>query len=195
MSSTNRGYNRHAIDYYYTPTDAIETFFKHWQPPTNPKNLVWFDPCAGGDIMRPFMLYPNAIKKIFSVDDSKIITNDIREDSLAKYHNDFIKDFSAFGFSRPDIVISNPPFFLAIEFIQKSLEIVSDGGFVVMLLRLNFFGSKSRKKFFDTTPPNFVFVHHSRLSFTEDKKTDSIEYMHAVWQKGNIPNFTNLKVI
>ena len=31
--------------------------------------------------------------------------------------------------------------------------------------------------------PKYIFVHHQRMSFTEDKKTDSIEYAHFVWQK------------
>jgi len=49
-----------------------------------------------------------------------------------------------------------------------------------MLLRLNYFGGKKRKKFWDENMPKYVFVHNRRMSFAEDGKTDSIEYMHAV---------------
>ena len=38
--------------------------------------------------------------------------------------------------------------------------------------------------------PKYVFVHNRRMSFAEDGKTDSIEYMHAVWQKGYRSKFT-----
>lgn len=81
------------------------------------------------------------------------------------------------------------------QIIEKALEDVNDNGYVVMLLRLNFFGSNQRKPFWDKQLPVWAYVHHRRFSFTDDGKTDSIEYMHAVWQKGNCPSFTMLKVI
>ena len=43
--------------------------------------------------------------------------------------------------------------------------------------------------------PKYCFVHHRRISFTDDRKTDSIEYAHFVWQKGYNEQFTQLKVI
>lgn len=64
-----------------------------------------------------------------------------------------------------------------------------------MLLSLNFFGSNDRFKFFQRQMPIASYVHHRRFSFTNDNKTDSIEYMHAVWQKNNSPEFTMLKII
>jgi len=42
--------------------------------------------------------------------------------------------------------------------------------------------------------PKYVFVHHRRISFTGGT-TDSIEYMHAVWQIGYKNEFTKLKII
>ncbi|MDR2572281.1 MAG: hypothetical protein LBD23_18560 [Oscillospiraceae bacterium] len=72
---------------------------------------------------------------------------------------------------------------------------VNDGGWIVMLLRLNFFGSKQRKPFWDKFMPRYVFVHHKRIGFTKGGGTDSIEYAHFCWQKGNYPEFCELKVI
>lgn len=72
---------------------------------------------------------------------------------------------------------------------------VKAGGYVVMLLRLNFFGSSQRLDFWQKQLPIWAYVHHRRFSFTDDGKTDSIEYMHAVWQKDTAPDFTMLKVI
>lgn len=69
------------------------------------------------------------------------------------------------------------------------------GGYVVMLLRLNFFGSKARKKFLQDTMPISAYVHNRRMSFTSDGKTDSIEYMHAIWKKDKGTEFTKLKII
>ena len=55
---------------------------------------------------------------------------------------------------------------------EKALNDVDNNGFVVMLLRLNFFGSKERKSFFDKHMPETCFVHHQRIGFA-DKKDSS----------------------
>jgi len=43
--------------------------------------------------------------------------------------------------------------------------------------------------------PSYVFVHSKRISFTDNGKTDSIEYAHYVWKKGECPKFSKLMVI
>ena len=48
----------------------------------------------------------------------------------------------------PDIIITNPPFSHAVRIIKRALKYVDGQGFVIMLLRLNFFGSQEREKFF-----------------------------------------------
>lgn len=96
-----------------------------------------------------------------------------------------------------DVVLTNPPFALALEYIKKSLTVVKPGGFVVMLLRLNFFGSEDRNSFFlSGNMPQRGYVHSKRLGFTPDGKTDSVEYCHFVWQKTGEPNHeTKLRVL
>ena len=94
-----------------------------------------------------------------------------------------------------DVIITNPPFNIAREIIDKALKDVNDNGFVIMLLRLNFLGGKLRYDLWQKHLPKYIFVHHRRMSFTEDGKTDSIEYAHFVWQKNFYPEFSKLKVI
>lgn len=84
-----------------------------------------------------------------------------------------------------DLIITNPPFTYAMEFIQKALNEIDDNGYVVMLLRLNFLGSKARNQWLLNNMPYEIYVHGKRLSFTDDNKTDSIEYAHFVWKKNN----------
>jgi hypothetical protein len=128
------------------------------------------------------MSYPTALQQLFP--NLRLSTIDIREDSPADDHGNFLDFCYAHDDARPDIIIFNPPFSLAIEFIQHALKTVKPGGFVVALLRLNFFGSKGRKPFFDKTMPMAHYIHHERMGFTPDGGQDSIEYMHAVWQQG-----------
>lgn len=152
------------------------------------------------------MSYPTAIKNIFH---KEIETNDIRSTSLAKYKTDYLNMKLN---CEPDIIITNPPFNISTAIIDKAMKDVKDNGYVIMLLRLNFFGSKDREKFFEKYMPEFVFVHHIRIGFTDKKdengyvvfdknglakkgSTDSIEYAHFIFHKGVNPEHTKLFLI
>lgn len=205
MSSTSRGYERHKTDYYITPISTVEDFLQSFvakDSVVNPKSLKWLDPCAGGDKDNS-PSYVQAINNLFTPDHLQSV--DIREDSKAEIVDNFLT-MDTSRLTTPDIIISNPPFVHAKEFIEKSLEIVNGGGYVVMLLRLNFFGSKARKSFFDNHMPVSCYIHHRRMSFfpkdfTIDGKlykagtTDSIEYAHFVWKRGEHPDFTKTYLI
>jgi hypothetical protein len=191
MSSTNRSNSRdnHVADYYVTPIDKISDFLEEFEKVEDvDKNIQILDCCAGGDEKHP-MSYPEALSKKGFIN---ISTLDIREDSLSKTKGDYLHiDYT----NKMDMIITNPPFSLALDIIKKSLEDVKEGGFVIMLLRLNYFGGKVRKELWEKQMPKYCFVHHKRISFTDDRKTDSIEYAHFVWQKGHNEQFTQLKVI
>ena len=176
------------------------------------------DPCAGGneeirddvgikEVYHP-MSYQTAIHNVFG--NCNVNNIDIREDSLAETKGDYlkinVKDFA------PQVIITNPPFNQAVPIIEKALDDVADDGYVIMLLRLNFFGSKDRKPFFDKYMPEWCFVHHIRIGFCDKKNTDgyvefdkngqakrgstdSIEYAHYVFKKGLKPDYTKLVVI
>ena len=148
------------------------------------------DPCAGGDEKHQ-MSYPNALKE-FGINTERITTIDIRKDSRAMIRENYLEIEPKGDF---DIIITNPPFKIARDIIEKALSDVKEGGFVIMLLRLNYFGTQKRFDLWRKQLPKYCFVHHKRMSFTDDGKTDSIEYCHMVWQKGHNPDFTKLKVI
>ena len=195
LSSTNRSQARdfHISDYYVTPISEIVKFLYEFLQIESieieyRKNIKVLDPAAGGDKIHK-MSYPEALKK-FGFEN--IDTIDIRQDSLAQYKQDYLMTNCK---NKYDIIITNPPFSLALNFIQKALDDVKDDGWVIMLLRLNFFGGKQRFGFWQHNMPKYCFVHHKRMSFTDDGKTDSIEYCHMVWQKGYKSEFTKLMVI
>jgi hypothetical protein len=78
--------------------------------------------------------------------------------------------------TRPDVILTNPPYSRAFEFLEKAL---SEAPHVAMLLRLNFLGSEKRAKFFQRTPPD-IYVLPNRPSFARGH-TDSCEYGWFVW--------------
>jgi len=185
-SKQNRSINK---DYYVTPVTDINEFLKELllREPDILKGRI-LDPCSGGDINH-LMSYPEAIKQNGG---TFIHTIDIREDSLTETKTDYLTYDCK---NKYDLIITNPPFNIAKDIIYKSLKDVKDNGFVIMLLRLNYFGSKDRKDLWDFQMPKYVFVHHKRISFLDKGGTDSIEYAHYVWQKGYKPECSLLKVI
>lgn len=196
MSSTNRGKERNISDYYVTPENAISDFLNafsediNWQQNIN--GCAILDPCAGGDIKNN-MSYPSAFKK-YNLS-NRIITVDYREDSKAELKENFLESSLFFHNEFPDVgmIISNPPFVDALSFIKKSLTISKV--YVIFLLRVNFFGSKERKEWFQNHMPILTYVHSRRMKFMGTNNTDSIEYMHAVWHVDYYPRFTKLRII
>lgn len=216
MSSTNRGAKRPPHDYYETPQEAIGDFLTAWRddcPALFPLHGPILDPCAGGENRKGFHsgfrspAYPYAFQfhpgSWAVARSASVISMDIREDSTAQvkgvdYLNTGPGIIEQLCGGRPRLIISNPPFSLAQEFIERALEDVSDEpgqGWVVFLLRLNFFESARRLAFWKKYMPRLTYVHSNRLSFTQDGKTDSIAYMHCCWQKGVYPSHTQLRVI
>ena len=192
MSSTNRGGQRHISDYYVTPTYEVSHFLRNLKkvrPDILNSGMFILDPCAGGDLYHK-MSYPESLY-LEGIKPEQVTTVDIRDDSKATIKQDYLTYIPEHKFN---MIITNPPFDLAMNIIRKALSEVVIGGYVIMLLRLNFFGSASRFQFWQENMPEFCFVHHRRISFTGGT-TDSIEYMHAIWNVGYHPEFTKLKVI
>ena len=207
MSSTNRSNARdnHVSDYYVTPHQPIRDLLDAMSKEELTQKIFLngnclrnyidiFDPCAGGNpssdkmgfnpMSYPFVLEKHGAKHVYS--------NDLREDSLADVKSDYITSEPIVD--RSDVIITNPPFNKAVEIIKKAQLEVKEGGYVIMLLRLNFFGSKERAEFWENNMPVITFVHRKRISFLKGA-TDSIEYMHCVWIKGVVQNHTKLIVI
>lgn len=160
-------------EYFPTPGWCVHRFIEKVQLPKG----TWFEPCAGsGDIIQ-------GVKDIRK-DPIYWHANELRsecEDTLKKLANVVtIRDFLQWpvepGPRQYDVIISNPPFSLAMDVIRKSLELAD---FVAMLLRLNFFGSAERTPFFKEFMPD-TYVIPERPSF-DGKGTDSIEYAWFVW--------------
>lgn len=212
MSSTNRSNARdkHIADYYVTPQqpirDFLDVFCKDELIDLSSQKHLILDPCAWWDEVND-MSYP-AVLFEYGADDNKIITNDIREDSPASFKKDFLNNQFTFQDNEFDIVITNPPFNIAQDIINRALEVCKEWGYVIMLLRLNYFWSKERVPFWKKNIPIRTYVHSKRMNFiTEEEQEkrkkewlkrlwwDSIEYMHCVWKKWENPSETKLKLI
>ncbi|UPL50539.1 hypothetical protein [Hymenobacter sublimis] len=172
-------------DYYTTPLATVAEFFVKFQELVPALDLTVaqvFDPAAGG-CAENIMTYPAALRALGC---ENIDTLDIRQDSRAAIIADYMNFYPEKEY---DLIITNPPFNLALDYIVTALEDCKSGGYVVMLLRLNFFGSLSRKEFFSNNMPLYCFVHTQRPRFNKNS-SENAEYAHFVWKKGYNPPHT-----
>lgn len=155
MSATNRGAERVPKDFYPTPEDAVEVMLQLFEF----KRCTWFlEPCRG---------------------DGKIYDRVPVENKIWAELQEGI-DYLTFDdlfLPKNSIIITNPPFSLALEFLTKSLK---EAGTVCYLLPLNFLGSKKRYEFWLENPPTQLFPLSKRPSFT-GKGTDACDYAWFVW--------------
>lgn len=87
-------------------------------------------------------------------------------------------------------IITNPPYNKAKEFVEKSLDVVSNGHKVAMFLKLTFLESKGRKELFEKYPPEKVYVFRERAKCAmngdekEFNKSSAVCYAWFIWRKG-----------
>lgn len=177
MSATNRGTEREKYDFYATPIDVVINFLNNFDLPKG--NVL--EPSAGnGNIVNIIKhKYPN----------NPITSCEIREeeyDNLIQYSNEvIIDDFLTHQFSNKyKIIIGNPPFNLALDFVTKSLGMLDDDGMLIFLLRTAFLESKARYEFWQNNPLSGLYTLSKRPSFT-GKGSDATSYSWFVWHKNN----------
>jgi hypothetical protein len=84
-------------------------------------------------------------------------------------------------------IISNPPFSITREFVEKSLQHIYPDGHVIFLHRLNWLGTQDRSLWHMEKPLKHVIIITKRPIFVRDdvKKNiaDVYEYCMMIWQK------------
>lgn len=160
MSSTGRGATRVSQDVYPTPGYCVDKLLPWVSFRSGDTGRTQFvEPCRGDGAI--YDRIPAGCWKQHC---------EIREGT----------DYLTTPFAQQDIIITNPPYSLAMEFLRKSL---GEAHTVVYLLRLNFLGSLARKPFWDEHPPTHLFTITPRPRFVNGG-SDSCEYGWFVWDRG-----------
>lgn len=89
----------------------------------------------------------------------------------------------------PYDIVSNPPYKIAQEVVEKALEIIPDGQKVCMFLRVLFLEGQRRRALFDKYPPKTVWVTSKRIVCAKNGEFDSNTggaqaYGWFCWTKG-----------
>jgi hypothetical protein len=192
MSATGRnkpGRERRDADFYPTPAWCTRAIMPHvgFYPRHTNRLLAVLDPCCGdGAIL-------DVLKDEFGASTWGVELDYERACAAGKKHDhqDFrkVSHGDALSESWPehvDLVITNPPFALASEFVSRFISLFTaketgelriDGAF---LLGLNFATSAARASFHRGFPSD-LYILPKRPSFTGDGKSDMSDYAWFVF--------------
>lgn len=183
MSATNRGSKRKESDFYATPLDTVYALLDNYDGIK--EGDIILEPSAGnGNIIQALRDrgYKNFIEAVeLREDETTNLMNISSEVSIC----DFLTDYNAT--CKYDVIIGNPPYSLAQEFIDKCLDLLAPGGRLIFLLRTGFLESDKRFEWWQDKTPNGLYVLHKRPSFT-GKGTDATSYSWFIWEKSRIVN-------
>lgn len=187
MSAKGRGAPSYAFDEYSTPAWCVHRLLDRVKLAVG---KLWLEPCAGdGSLI-------HAINSHWSTGKINWHTNEIQE----KYLNQlqcigsvkatFTEDIRTWEEKDGifyDMMITNPPFSIAQEVAEAGFRVAKT---VVLLLRINFFGSKERHEWLSTHMPKLTAVLPDRPAFrvsqtTGKLGTDATEYCWMIWERGS----------
>lgn len=146
-SSNHALENREAFDYYATDPKAVEMLLELEQFAP----VIWEPACGEGHI-----------SKVLQAHGYEVISTDLVYRGFGDPEPlDFLKE-TLDGFEGD--IITNPPYSVGIEFVQRALESIRPGGKVAMFLKVQFLEGQKRGAFFKDTPPEpFTYPVHGFL--------------------------------
>lgn len=168
-ASNHSDYERAEYDFYATSPKAIDELFKVIDKPTE----VWECACGAGHLSKR-----------------------MRELGVKVYSSDLIDrgygtpgiDFLAMGNLVAPVIITNPPYRYAKEFVLHALELGAE--MVCMFLKLTFLEGVGRQELFQKYPPRTVAVFTRRIQVASNgdpemfKKSSAACYAWFIWEKG-----------
>ena len=157
---------RKVADFYPTPPDVTFVLlnFLDLKPCT-----IWEPACGDG-----------AMSEVLKYAGHNVLSSDLRYDSgYGMGGADFLKAESD---GSVDWVITNPPFSMAAQFIEKALSVTPN---VAMLLKSQFWHAKKRQPLFEKHPPAWILPLTWRPSFLEKERGSSplMDVIWVVWTK------------
>ena len=164
--------DRADYDFYATPPSAVEMLLEK----ESFSNKIW-EPAAG----------------------LNHITNVLLDHGYYVFASDLIKrlpeitaqDFLTTGMQWDGDIITNPPYSLASQFVEKAMDILQPNRKLAMFLKLTFLESKGRVSLFRKYPPKTVHISASRIACVKNGQFDNCHhtssavcYAWFVWEKG-----------
>lgn len=179
-ASNHTDKEREELDFYATDPKAMELLLEK----ETFSKTIWEPACGQGHLSKVL------IEKGYNVIESDIVDRG-RGNHLIDFlnihkcpNNLIVSDSLKFD------IITNPPYSKALEFVEKSLELVENGSKVAMFLRLSFLEGKKRGEFFKKFPPKYVYVASGRIQCAKNgdfnllKSGTAVAHAWFIWEKG-----------
>jgi hypothetical protein len=162
---------RPAHDYYKTPDWCLPALLDVWNIDA-PHTIL--EPAAGDGALLPALrqTWPDATIDAWDIEP--------RHEGVKR------RDFFWFEDTpqRYDLVITNPPYKHAEQFVRYGLTRLAPGGHLALFLRLGFLGSHERIALWKEHPLWEQYTLSERPSF-KNGTTDFSEYAWFVWREGS----------
>lgn len=170
---------RAELDYYPTPGSAVEPIL-----PFLPRCDSVLDPaCGQGELLR---FFPNATRYGLELD-ARRAEQACQKYARGNHHHLQVGDALSATWPLVGLVVCNPPFTHALEFVQRSLSQEEPRTTHAFLLRLSFLESKERRAFHEAWPSD-VYVLSERPKFRPNRfgkmASDNITCAWFVWGPG-----------
>lgn len=166
--------DREVNDFYATDPNSLVIFLKALER-DNIKlhHNIWECACGQGHLSNVL------INNNYEVYSSDLINRGYGETK------DFLKCNNLF----PGDILTNPPYKYAKDFVKHSLDLLEEGNYCIMFLKIQFLEGKDRRKLFDKFPPKYVYVNSARqtcyINGNMNKKMSSAScYCWYIWEKG-----------
>lgn len=151
-------------DYYPTPPEVTHALMKFLQSVVGITLKTCHEPaCGEGDMSEVIAGYG-----------VEVFSSDLIDRGYGKTGIDYLKYRPAYR----DAVITNPPFSLSEQFIEKA---VKESGIVCMLLKANYFHASRRLQMFKNNPPAYVLPLTWRPNWYFKKQKGSSPTMDVSW--------------
>lgn len=169
-ASSHSTTERQEHDYYATSPEAIDALNKIM--PLDGLH-IWEPACGGGHLSERMCHFG-----------ATVTSTDLYDRGYGTANIDFFKQLQLAA----PIIVTNPPYKYALEFVEYALELGADT--VAMFLKLTFLEGQKRRKFFENYPPKTVAVFSKRtqVAFNGDPemfaKSSAACYAWFIWEKG-----------
>jgi hypothetical protein len=167
----NRSEPHDSFDHFPTPPWATRALCEHVIGLAG--HLVWEPACGTGIMSSPLSEYALAVA-----------SSDVHEYGWGHIQHDFLLPFLPDGIGATEWIVTNPPFRLAVDFVERGLNIASHG--VAVLVRSVWAeGCDRYHRLFSTRPPTVIAQFAERVPMTKgrwDPEADAAtSYAWFVW--------------
>lgn len=176
-SSNHTKKEREKNDYYATDPKALEILLdKLKEDEIELHNKIWECACGEGHLSEVLK------QRGYDVVSTDLINRGYGDDyfDFLKYESPFLLDLD---------ILTNPPYKYAKKFVEKGVQLVDNGHYVIMFLKIQFLEGQARKELFKKYPPKYVYVNSTRQCCAmngefEKYNATALCYCWFIWEKG-----------